>query len=375
MKVTIDRIGVEPPVLTDAGERTLTLLFGPSSLLDSPERIEAISQTRPGVVLGCSSAGDILDDAIYDDVLICATLQFQHTQVRSAQASVETSADSHGAGQALGRQLLGDGLAAVFVLCDGLNVNGSELARGLNEALPDGVVVTGGLAGDGPRFERTWVVCGGPPVAGLVAAVGLYGDRVRVGHGSRGGWDTFGPERTITRSEGNVLYELDGRPALELYRTYLGDRADDLPAAGLLFPLAVRPDSGSDQTLVRTILGIDDETQSLTFAGDVPQGHRARLMMANFDRLILAASSAADDARSRVTEEPVGDCASIAISCVGRRLILGERVEEELEAALEDMPEGTRQVGFYSYGEISPLTPGTCELHNQTMTLTSIWEI
>mgnify|MGYP002631359255 CR=1 FL=1 len=374
MRVTIQRDGPDPPAVSASNDRTLTLLFGPSSLLDNPARFEPWLNGH-GTVLGCSSAGDILDDAVYDDALIAATLEFKHTRVRSSSAVVSQASDSHGAGQTLGTALAGEGLTAVFVLCDGLNVNGSELARGLNDALPEAVVVTGGLAGDGPRFERTWVCCDSKPREGIVAAVGFYGERLRVGHGSRGGWDTFGPERTITRSEGNVLYELDGRPALELYRTYLGDRADDLPSAGLLFPLAVRPDSESEETLVRTILGIDEEAQSMTFAGDVPQGHRARLMMANFDRLILAASSAAGDARGCVSDAPEGDCVSLAISCVGRRLILGERAEEELEAALEDMPAGTRQVGFYSYGEISPLTPGTCELHNQTMTLTSIWEV
>lgn len=358
-----------------SGPNTLTLLFGPSRLLDAPDGIAAVCEGHAGAVLGCSTAGDILDAGVHDDALVRADLVFEHTTLRTAQASVTSSEQSFGAGEQLGRSLGGEGLVAVLVLCDGLHVNGSELARGLNGALPEGVIVTGGLAGDGPDFQRTWVCCDGPPTEGKVAAVGLYGDRVRVGHGSRGGWDTFGPERLITRSEGNVLYELDGKPALELYRTYLGERANDLPAAGLLFPLAVRPDGSADDVLVRTILGIDEESQSLTFAGDVPQGHRARLMMANFDRLILAASTAAEETRARVSDAPVGDAVSVAISCVGRRLILGERVEEELEAALEDMPVGTRQVGFYSYGEISPLTPGTCELHNQTMTLTSIWEV
>jgi hypothetical protein len=59
---------------------------------------------------------------------------------------------------------------------------------------------------------------------------------------------------------------------------------------------------------------------------------------------------------------------------VGRRLVLGSRTEEEIEATLEVLPKGTQQIGFYSYGEISPYTAGTCDLHNQTMTLTTLSE-
>ena len=73
-----------------------------------------------------------------------------------------------------------------------------------------------------------------------MVAVGLYGEHVKLGHGSKGGWDTFGPERIVTKSDGNVLYELDDKPALALYKEYLGDRAAGLPGSALLFPLALR---------------------------------------------------------------------------------------------------------------------------------------
>jgi hypothetical protein len=206
-----------------------------------------------------------------------------------------------------------------------------------------------------------------------VVAAGLYGDSVAVGHGSKGGWDNFGPERLVTRSQGNILFELDGRPALQLYKEYLGELADGLPATGLLFPLALRSDAEEEKSLVRTILAVDEAAQSLTFAGDVPQGSLARLMRANFDRLIDGASEAgALAAKSAVAHD--GDVLAIAISCVGRRLVLGQRAEEEIEATLEMLPDGTRQIGFYSYGEISPFALGPCDLHNQTMTLTTIRE-
>jgi len=251
-------------------------------------------------------------------------------------------------------------------------VNGTELVRGLSSVLPSSVVVTGGLAGDGDRFVRTWVIVDGMPRSGFASAVGFYGEQIRIGHGSKGGWDIFGPERIVTRSKGNELYELDGRPALELYKEYLGERASGLPATGLLFPLALRSDPSRSEQIVRTILAVDEDQQSMTFAGDIPQGSRAQLMKANFDRLVEGAFAAAlmtkdGDGRS----EPK---LAIAISCVGRRLVLGERAEEEVEATLEALPKGTQQIGFYSYGEISPVANGRCDLHNQTMTLTVISE-
>jgi hypothetical protein len=272
-------------------------------------------------------------------------------------------------GRQLGRALGGSDLSAVLVLSEGLGVNGTDLARGLNETLDPGVVVTGGLAGDGDRFGSTWVLIEGEPTAKTVVAVGLYGDAVDVRYGFKGGWDIFGPERLVTRSEGNVLYELDSMPALDLYEEYLGDRASELPASGLLFPLALR-EPGSESQLVRTILAVDHDSRSMTFAGDIPEGVLAQLMKANFDRLIEGAESAGLAASGHAD----GPTLSIAISCVGRRLVLGERVEEEVEATLSALPPGTQQVGFYSYGELSPDGVGSCELHNQTMTLTTISE-
>jgi hypothetical protein len=121
---------------------------------------------------------------------------------------------------------------------------------------------------------------------------------------------------------------------------------------------------------VRTVLGVDEATQSMVFAGDIPEGAYAKLMRANFDRLVLGARGAGDAAMGA----HAGPTLSIAISCVGRRLVLGERTEEETEATLDALPPGTRQIGFYSYGEISPHATGRCDLHNQTMTLTVLSE-
>ncbi len=353
--------------------RTLILAFGDSNFLDSSEPIHRLAGTYPGAVLhGCSSAGEIFGTVVTDQSLVVGVVEFGRTDLRSAVVSLDEVAESFQAGQILAERLAVPSLRAVLVCSDGLCVNGSDLVRGFNAVLPPSVVVTGGLAGDGDRFARTRVLKEGTPVSRYITAVGLYGGAVRVGHGSKGEWKAFGPERWVIRANKNVLYELDGIPALSLYKQYLGERAAGLPATGLLFPLAIRKHASDPRWLVRTILVTDERTQSLTFAGDIPEGVFAQLMQADFDRLIQGAAEAA-----LTTQDAMWDSQpllAIAISCVGRRLVLGQHTEEELEATLEILPRQARQIGFYSYGEISPLVDGSCELHNQTMTLTTICE-
>lgn len=362
-----------PPAELDSAS-TLVIAFGATALIDRPGPLKTLRRIFPrSLLVGCSTAGEIHGTRILDGSLSVAIARFSKTRIAYAQSPIEHASDSRSAGETIGRALNRPGLRAVLLLSDGLHVNGTELVAGLNASLPASVVVTGGLAGDGDRFKRTWVLVEGDARPCFVTGVGFYGEHVRVRHGSKGGWDIFGPERLVTRSEGNVLYELDGRPALDLYKTYLGERAAGLPATGLLFPLSLRANDDNDEKrLVRTILAVDEATQSLTFAGDIPTGSRAQLMRANFDRLIDGAARAA--AMTRAQGEIHGPVLSIAISCVGRRLVLGERAEEETEATLEALPAGASQVGFYSYGELSPFATGRCDLHNQTMTLTTFDE-
>ncbi|MGB8882579.1 MAG: FIST N-terminal domain-containing protein [Azonexus sp.] len=322
--------------------------------------------------IGCSTAGEIFGRTLDDDSMVVAVVRLAKGSVRSTRERIGEGHGALEAGRNIARTLAAPDLQGIFVLADGLAVNGSELAMGLAGGLPAGLPVSGGLAADGDRFGRTWVIADKSAVAGHVVAVGFYGDSVGVACNYRGGWDVFGPEREVTRATGNVLYTLDDQPALTLYRKYLGERAGELPAAGLLFPLAIRNELDADGLTVRTILAINEAEQSITFAGDIPQGSFVRMMRANRDRLIDGATGAADGLRP--SGGTAGEALCIAISCIGRRLVLGQRCEEEIEAVLDTLPEPCRMIGYYSYGELSPLSSGRCDLHNQTMTLTLLWE-
>jgi hypothetical protein len=373
-----DRDGWQhPATLADA---QLVLVFGDRRALANDTFPFGLAAQWPRAVrVGCSTAGQILGTEVFDEGVVATAVRFDHTIVKLA-TTVVTAAESAHAGAALAdrlgtMQLSEDGrphdLVHVIVMSEGLDINGESLVRGLGDTLPRTVSVTGGLSADGEHFRETVVYTDRGPEKNTVAAVGLYGSRLKIGTGSLGGWDPFGPERQVTRSEGNVLYELDGQSALALYKRYLGDHAADLPASGLLFPLSLRTRQGS-APVVRTILSVNEADQSLTFAGDVPTGGYVRLMKANFDRLIDGAVGA-----GRVSSEALGAPVDLAllVSCVGRRMVLRQRVEEEVEGVRDIVGPDAAIAGFYSYGEISPFSPkARCELHNQTMTVTTLSE-
>jgi hypothetical protein len=354
-------------------DKTLVLVFGGAKEISGTAPLESLASAYPRAhLLGCSTAGEILGQAIFDDSLVVAVCRFDNTPLRSTSQGIEAAVESFSVGASIGQRLSAPDLRGVFVLSDGTKVNGSEVCRGLNSVLPPEVLVTGGLAGDGDRFCKTWVLENRKPTSGVVSAIGFYGERVILGHGSKGGWDVFGLERTVTRSSGNVLFEIDGSSALDLYKRYLGDLAAGLPANALLFPLRLRRKRADTTGLVRTILSIDEKAGSMTFAGDIPEGSLVQFMRANLDRLIDGAAEAAQSAKNK--QDNAKQSLAIAISCVGRRLVLAERAEEEVEAVGAILPSGSQLVGFYSYGEISPSSEGRCDLHNQTMTLTTFSE-
>jgi hypothetical protein len=364
LKHNSDSEGLDPLVCQ------LVLGFGSKKILQTAVYEQLRSEFPAAQIAMCSTAGEIYGNEVSDDSLSVVAVEFEKTRVGSASVEIDNYASSFEAGAALVEKLSLPDLKYIFVLSDGGKVNGSELVRGVESKIRHNIPVTGGLAGDGARFVSTLVGLNGAPKQGQIIAVGFYGDAIEIGHGSMGGWEMFGLEKTITRSVSNELFEIDHVNALDLYKQYLGKYAEELPGSALLFPLSLKlPDAS--EPVVRTILSINLENNSMVFAGDVPEGARVRFMKANFDKLIDAASGAALSATIGEHQPKL----AILISCVGRKLILGNRIEEEVDAVNEVFMGNTMVSGFYSYGEISPFNPGSkCELHNQTMTITTFDE-
>lgn len=357
--------------------KKLVLGFGSKMLLQDDTIYNQLQQDYPqsDIVL-CSTAGEIYDDTVYDDTVSVVAIEFEKTQFTTISINRKDQPNSFEAGKSLFNQLnfLG-GLSYVLVISDGGLVNGSELVRGIEDVNHGNIPVTGGLAGDAARFISTLVGYNKAPAEGNVVAIGFYGTDLKVAHGSMGGWEIFGPEKKVTRSVANRLYEIDNGSALDLYKKYLGKYADELPGSALLFPLCVRLE-GQEGYLVRTILSINHHEKEMVFAGDIPEGAYVRFMKANFDKIIDAANQAANNTLvqfdNALNAKPKF---ALLISCVGRKLILSKRIDEEIETIKDIFGNETIISGFYSYGEISPLNPHSkCELNNQTMTITTFNE-
>lgn len=357
-------------LLVDLSPQLVLVFASLQSLRDGPAWDRLRAQLPQAQWMGCSTAGEISNEGVDDGQVVLTGIRWTHARFRVVSVAYEGAEDSQAAGQRLGQALGAEDLRHVFVLGQGARINGSALVAGLTGSVGAHVVVTGGLAGDAGQFSGSLVL--GPD--GIsdrhLVALGLYGDAVQVSHGSFGGWQAFGPVRKVTRCEGHVLYELDGERALDIYKRYLGDYAAQLPASGLLFPWAMLGADHQAVGLIRTILAVDEEAGSLVLAGDVIQNGYLQLMQASVNALVDAAEDAAQAAHEALTHE--GATLVLLVSCIGRKLVMGGRVDEEVEAVGAVFGPQATLAGFYSNGEISPLFGTTeCQLHNQTMTITT----
>jgi len=351
----------------------LVLAFGEPSLITDTSVFNYLERSYPEAhIILSSTSGEIIHNDVLDNSVVVTAIQFSNTVIHCAKTNIKKHKNSSEVGRYLMQQLQQNDLNAAFIISDGTFINGSELVAGFNDINTQRIPVSGGLAGDGTRFTKTYVGLNQLPEEGTVVAIGFYGPQLKVNHGSFGGWDEFGPPRTITRSEKNILYEIDGKNALDLYKQYLGPYSEELPGSAMLFPLSIK-ESGCDKALVRTILSINEQDRCMVFAGNMPTGSQVRLMKANFNKLIDGSTIAARDTIDPLHAKPE---LAILISCIGRKLIMRERTEEEVHAVNEIFGAATCTTGFYSYGEISPFNAGNqCQLHNQTMTITTFTEL
>lgn len=352
----------------------LVLVFAAPSYFSDPALPGWLADAFPDARrVGLSSAGEIFNEGVSDDSLVITAIRFDKVRFRIAQTDLANMDDSRAAGMRLAQTLAGSDLKAALMFSQGVGVNGSEVIAGATAILGKSIPLTGGLAGDNGAFARTWSLLDEHVSDRMMLAIGLYGDELRFAHGSFGGWQSFGPARQATRAAGNILYELDGRPALNIYKDYLGDYAKELPASGLLFPFALLADDHQETGLIRTLLGVNEEEGSLILAGDVPENGYLRLMHASIEALVDGAESAAAAAKAMTGDNSAA--LGLLVSCIGRKLVMGDRVDEEVEAVGAVFGQNCTLAGFYSNGEISPyLNTCECKLHNQTMTISYLTE-
>jgi hypothetical protein len=326
--------------------------------------------------LGCSSAGEIAGSVVHDRSVVVTALNFEYPDSRIFCASTRLSsmADSQAAGQRLARDLPCEGLRAVLLFGVGVAINGSALVMGLQDGLPADIQISGGLAADAGAFRQTWTLSPEGVFDNQIVALGLYGSHLLLANSSYGGWEPFGPLRRVTLCNENVLYALDQESALDIYKRYLGDYACDLPASGLLFPFEMIGADRKSRGVIRTLQACNAKDGSLTLVGDIDPDGFLRLMHASTERLIEGAEHAAR-LIAPVLSGIRGETLALLVSCVGRRLVMGDRVDEELEAVVDTLGSSVVSAGFYSNGEISEAGAGArSRLYNQTMTITLIGE-
>lgn len=348
----------------------LILLFGDVSALEDMKHINYLKSCYPEAhIVGSSTGGTISSGVVCEYPLVATLVALERGWVEVASADNLENETLEQRSRELIEQLPQDNLRHVFVLMEGMKLNGSLLAKGVNSTA-NKVTITGGLAGDQFLFERTLVLCDGAAQEFKAVAVGFYGDSLHVSIGCETGWKEFGAERIVTRSQGNVVYEIDNKPALKLYEDYLGEYIKDLPLSGLQFPLNIKSYDG-DKEVVRVMMGINED-KSLFYAGDVPQGSIVRLMKTNIDNLVAGADLVAGLIAKHNDKPALG----LTVSCSGRRSVLKYMVDEELEVMQNKLGDNVHLCGFYSFGELAPFTDKLldCKLHNQTMTLTVIYE-
>ena len=355
-------------------EPQLVLAFGATKMLQMNDLFQKLTTAIPDAIFaGCSTAGEISTKGVSDGTLVLTALHFDKVRLKAARATLRGMENSALAGREIAQELAAEDLTALLLFAKGLDINGSALIDGIKDIIGSKIPISGGLAGDDIDFRKTLTVTPEGIESDAVIGIGFYGKELLVAHSCFGGWSPFGPPRKVTRSSGSILYELDGHPALELYRQYLGEYAKDLPSSGLLFPFEMLDADHSSLGLIRTILGIDEEAGSLILAGDIiPDGY-LRLMHSSNDKLVDGAEMAGMRLMESLGGNP-GNGVAILISCVGRKIVMGDAVEEEVEVIAKALP-GVTLTGFYSYGEISPFgETRECKLHNQTMTAVYLGE-
>jgi hypothetical protein len=353
--------------------KPLVLVFGNRFLLEDENLFEEIRALFPdGEIVFGSSCADITSSTVFENSISITGIEFEKSSFVIKKCNILNGEfDSFKTGSDLINQFPKEGLKYVFVVSEGSFINGSQLTKGMNNAANDKVLITGALCGDSERFEKTLASYNENPKQGEIVAIGFYSETLEVTSSIYGGWTPFGPERIVTKSEGNIMFELDNQPALDLYKRYLGKKSKDLPAAALLYPLNVQTKE-TKQTIVRSILNIDEEKNAMILAGDIPEGSIVQLMMTNVDNIASASERAAKQALELRKNKPE---LAMLVSCIGRKLVLDQRVEEEIEEVIEVIGEDTTITGFYSYGEIAPFHGEmSCQLHNQTMTVTLLSE-
>jgi hypothetical protein len=347
---------------------------------DQQRLLEGIASTAPGTPLvGCSTDGEISTAGLSVNSVVVLALSSDRIQFHTACVE-HLSHDSYAAGVALGERFQKLDCRYIQIFSDGLTGNADKIIRGIKARLGDDIKIAGGTAGDGGDFKQTFQYSRERALTDSIVAVAFEGD-FGFGTGTACGWFPVGITKRVTRAVGNVVYELDGQPALQAYEKFLGKHAALLPAVGVEYPLGMLGPYGDVEDdsyfLCRATMGVDRESGAIVFAGDVPQGARVKMTIGNETDIIQAAGEGARTAMGKLQHRnsQIKPKVIFLYSCMARKLVLGSRTNEEILAVQQAAGGSVPVIGFYTYGEYAPIGQHDHSyFHNETATMTVIGE-
>ncbi len=322
------------------------------------------------IIVGCTTYGEISGTGFSSGSAVLGGIATDRIDFHIASAK-RLSFNTEAAGRELAGKLP-DSVRYVQVFSDGLTGNGSAILRGMSSRLGENVIICGGAAADSDRFLRTWQFYGPELLSDAVVAIGFSGD-FKIGLGVQSGWSPIGIARHVTRSSGHVLYELDGQPALDVYKRFFGKHVEKLPMVGIEYPLCLLdrsdPLENPDYSIIlRASVSVNPQEGSVSFSGEIPEGSMVRLTCGDPKSTLEAAERAA-----RMALLDLGDCDPALVfffSCMARRIVLGRRIQEEAERVRGQIGIEVPLLGFYTYGEFCPTKRGGPNLiHNETATI------
>ena len=345
------------------------------------DEITAIAAEKLGSeipIVGASTAGEIAQNGPSSTPAITMMMFASNTIKCHATVVTDVTGNELVAGEALANQLLDqteEPLELVIIHSDGLTVNPSAVLRGIKKALP-GTPVVGGSAGDDGQYKSTYQYCNGETYSSAVVAMAFTGP-IKFAIGVRHGWSPISGFRTVTRSEGSVVHEIDHQPAIKLYEEFIGEaevaKLTEVTLAEIALSYPIGMMSTETHNLLLRAPFYVDKNGSITFGGEVPEGTKVQLMMGNKDQAVDAAEEAGISAAKELGDKPI---AALIYSCHVRDSLYQSRDEskKEISAIQKSIGVDTPLTGFFTYAEQAPIlgtnaTLKTCdsETYNETI--------
>jgi hypothetical protein len=316
-----------------------------------------IEKLPQAVIIGTTTSGEILNAHMLDKSLVISLSLFDQTQLKSVHIIGE---ESEAMGRKVAETIIVEETKCVIMFADALLCNGEAILRGLNSVCSDQIVVAGGMSGDNSRFKKSYCIHGSEVFQGGVVAVSLSNPALEVFHTYNLSWKPIGKKMTVTKSEGNKIFEIDNEPIKEIISQYLGKYiADRMPASTIEFPLIYQK-GGVD--IARSIISMPDDG-GIIYAGELREGQQVRFGIGSPNMLIESVQKCCNLATSSPIES------LFVYSCIARKAFLGKELELEYFHLAKIAP----VTGFFTYGEFYHGTDKN-ELLNVTTTVLGLSE-